>query len=85
MFFCAVKGWQYHPGNRDQANLTTAESARIADHMLDEYLRREESWDGWQPHKSQAKSQTRGYPPPANIRPTELTFSSSESNKTGKP
>lgn len=35
-FFCAVKGWQYHPGTKDK--LTTRECAKIADEMLEEYL-----------------------------------------------
>lgn len=47
--FCAVKGWQYHPGNRDK--LTTADAARIADEMLDEYITRRTTWDGWPQHK----------------------------------
>lgn len=50
MFFSAVKGWQYHPGNDEQLN--TAICGRIADDMLDEYLTREaHTWAGWQQHK----------------------------------
>ena len=44
--FCAVKGWQHHPGNKQP--LTTAECARIADEMFDEYMKRSSRWDGWQ-------------------------------------
>lgn len=40
MFFSAVKGWQYHPGNRSTFN--TRECAAIADDMLDEYKLRKE-------------------------------------------
>lgn len=55
MFFSAVKGWQYHPGNLNyQRTLSTAECARIADEMLDQYRDREdETWAGWQQHKSE--------------------------------
>lgn len=45
MFFCAVKGWQHHPGTR--IPLTTKQCAAIADDMAVEYLQREqEQWDG---------------------------------------
>lgn len=52
MFFSAVKGWQYHPGNEANKHLTTRACANVADEMLAEYiLREEERWDGWQPRK----------------------------------
>lgn len=46
MFFTAVKSWQYHPGNKTP--LTTAECAEIADGMLAQLIKREDTWDGWQ-------------------------------------
>lgn len=47
MFYCAVKGWQYHPGAKER--LSTHECAQVADNMLDEYMTREEAgWAGWQ-------------------------------------
>lgn len=52
MFFSAVKGWQYHPGNEANKHLTTRACANVADEMLAEYIvREEERWDGWQPRK----------------------------------
>lgn len=42
--FCAVKGWQHHPGTKQP--LTTEQCARIADEMYREYETRKPQWDG---------------------------------------
>lgn len=39
-FFCSVKGWQHHPGNKTP--LSTHECAKIADDMMDEFRDRTE-------------------------------------------
>lgn len=50
MFFATVKSFQYHPGHNREGSakpLTTAECARVADDMMDEYKQREEiQWPG---------------------------------------
>lgn len=38
MYYSAIIGWQYHPGNKDK--LTTYDAAIVADKMLVEYKKR---------------------------------------------
>lgn len=57
LYFSAVVGWQYHPGNRrDGAFLSLDECAQIAIQMIrvrNQYLLENESWHGVQSQQQQ--------------------------------
>lgn len=71
--FCAVQGWQYHPGNKNRLSIT--EAAMIADEMYFEYVIRKGTnrWDGWQQDKSEHRSSTASSACTAPTKQTEPT------------